>query len=63
VIAGLARDNSPISRVQWIERTVPDDGNGLGRYLREALDPSVPVDAPALQSYLALTHAAGPATE
>jgi hypothetical protein len=63
VIAGLARDNSPISRVQWIERTVPDDGNGLGRYLREALDPTVPVDAPALQSYLALTNAAGPATE
>jgi hypothetical protein len=63
VIAGLARDNSPVSRVQWLERTVPDDGNGLGRYMRESLDPTVPVDAPALQSYLALTNAAGPATE
>jgi hypothetical protein len=63
VISGLARDNSPIARVQWIERTVPDDGNGLTRYLREALDPTVPVDSPALQSYLALTNAAGPATE
>src|SRR4051812_12074772 len=56
VISGLARDNSPIARVQWIERTVPDDGNGLTRYLREALDPTVPVDSPALQSYLALTN-------
>jgi type VII ESX secretion system EccE translocon-like protein len=63
VISGLARDNSPIARVQWLERTVPDDGNGLGRYLRDSLDPTVPVDSPALQSYLALTQAAGPATE
>jgi hypothetical protein len=63
VISGLAREGSPITRVQWVERTVPDDGNGLNRYLREALDPSIPIDSPQLQSYLALTRAAGPATE
>src|SRR6266540_797489 len=39
VIAGLAREGSPISRLQWLERTVPDDRNALNRYLRDALDP------------------------
>jgi hypothetical protein len=63
VIAGLAREGSPISRVQWIERTVPDDRNGLGRYLREAMDPAIGLDAAPLQSYLRLTQAAGPVTE
>jgi hypothetical protein len=63
VIAGLAREGNPISRVQWIERTVPDDRNGLGRYLREALDPAIGLDAAPLQSYLRLTQAAGPVTE
>jgi len=63
VVAGLAREGSPISRVQWIERTVPDDRNGLGRYLREAMDPAIGLDAAPLQSYLRLTQAAGPVTE
>ena len=63
VIAGLAREGSPISRVQWIERTVPEDRNALGRYLREAMDPSIGLDAAPLQSYLRLTYGAGPVTE
>jgi hypothetical protein len=54
VIAGLARVGSPISRVQWIERTAPD---ALNRYLKEAIDPSIGLDALPLQSYLRLTHA------
>jgi Putative type VII ESX secretion system translocon, EccE len=63
VVAGLAREGSPISRIQWLERTVPDDRNALNRYLREALDPSIGLDALPLQSYLRLTQAAGPVTE
>jgi hypothetical protein len=63
VIAGLAREGSPISRVQWIERTAPDDPDALSRYLREAIDPSIGLDALPLQSYLRLTHAAAPVTE
>jgi hypothetical protein len=63
VIAGLAREGSPISRIQWLERTVPDDRNALNRYLRDALDPSIGIDALPLQSYLRLTQAAGPVTE
>lgn len=63
VIAGLAREGSPISRIQWLERTVPDDRNALNRYLRDALDPDIGLDALPLQSYLRLTQAAGPVTE
>ncbi len=63
VVSGLAREGSPISRIQWLERTVPDDRNALNRYLREALDPSIGLDALPLQSYLRLTQAAGPVTE
>jgi hypothetical protein len=63
VIAGLAREGSPISRIQWLERTVPDDRNALNRYMREALDPSIGLDALPLQSYLRLTQVAGPVTE
>src|SRR6266536_437947 len=63
VIASLAREGSPISRLQWLERTVPDDRNALNRYLRDALDPSIGLDALPLQSYLRLTQAAGPVTE
>jgi hypothetical protein len=63
VVAGLAREGAPISRIQWLERTVPDDRNALNRYLREALDPSIGLDALPLQSYLRLTQAAGPVTE
>src|SRR5919198_2930884 len=63
VIAGLAREGSPVSRVQWIERTAPDDPDALSRYLREAIDPSIGLDALPLQSYLRLTHAAAPVTE
>src|SRR4029453_10205154 len=63
VIAGLAREGSPINRIQWIERTAPDDPDALSRYLREAIDPSIGLDALPLQSYLRLTHAAAPVTE
>src|SRR6266508_258477 len=59
----LDREGSPISRLQWLERTVPDDRNALNRYLRDALDPEIGLDALPLQSYLRLTQAAGPVTE
>src|SRR4029453_10488835 len=51
------------SRVQWIDRTPPADPAALSRYLREAIDPSIGLDALPLQSYLRLTHAAAPVTE
>src|SRR4029453_6257467 len=63
VSGGLAREGSPISRVQWIERTAPDDPDALSRYLREAIDPSIGLAPLPLQSYPPLTHPATPVTE
>jgi hypothetical protein len=59
VLSGLAREGSPVSRVQWVERTVPADGDEIGRYLGEAwARDTVPVDSLAMQSYLELTSSA-----
>lgn len=59
VLAGLAREGSPVSRIQWIERTVPADGDEIGRYLGEVWDrQAAPVDSVPMQSYLELTSAA-----
>lgn len=59
VLAGLAREGSPVSRIQWVERTVPADGDEVGRYLGEAwARETVPVDSLAMQSYLELTSSA-----
>ena len=59
VLAGLAREGSPVSRIQWLERTVPADGDEVGRYLGEAwARDTVPVDSLAMQSYLDLTGSA-----
>ncbi|HZR92273.1 MAG TPA: SCO6880 family protein [Gaiellaceae bacterium] len=59
VLAGLAREGSPVSRIQWLERTVPADGDEVGRYLGEAwARDTVPVDSLAMQSYLELTSSA-----
>lgn len=60
-LAGMAREGSPVSRVMWIERTVPSDGDELARYTHEARDPAVPLGAASMQSYLELLDGAGSA--
>jgi hypothetical protein len=63
VLAGLAREGSPVSRIQWLERTVPADGDEIGRYLGEAWErDAVPLDSLAMRSYLELTSSAPAAT-
>jgi hypothetical protein len=65
VLAALARDDSAVRRVSWIERTLPGDGDELGDYLLEAkrADASL-VDPPEeLVSYLNLIGHAGDVTE
>ena len=63
VLAGLAHEGSPVSRIQWLERTVPADGDEIGRYLGEAwARETVPSDSLAMQSYLELTSSAPAAT-
>ena len=61
VLAGLARASSPVHRLQWVERTVPDDGDAMGRYLVRTA--RVGRGHPSLTSYLELVDGAGPVTQ
>jgi hypothetical protein len=64
VLASLAREGSPVTRVQWVERTVPADGDEVGRYLGDAWDRgSVPLESLHMQSYLDLVGAAPSVTK
>lgn len=57
LLAGMGRASSPIHRLQWVERTVPDDGDEIGRYLASAV--KVPGSHPSLASYVELVDTAG----
>lgn len=63
VLAGLARENSPVRRLQWIERTVPSDGDQVARYLQEERDPTVPLATTSVASYIELVESAGAVTQ
>jgi hypothetical protein len=53
VLAAAA--DSPIRRIQWVERTAPAQGDELARWLHDARDPSVPLrGTPMIESYLEL---------
>jgi hypothetical protein len=53
VLAGSA--STPISRIQWLERTAPAEGDELARWLHDERDPSIPLrGAPMIESYLEL---------
>jgi hypothetical protein len=59
VLSGLAREGTPVSRVQWVERTVPADGDEIGRYLGESWDRgAATADSLPMRSYLDLVSAA-----
>jgi hypothetical protein len=59
VISSLAREGSPVGRIQWLERTVPADGDEIGRYLGESWDRgAVPLESLQMQSYLDLAGSA-----
>jgi len=65
VLAALARDDSPLRRVAWIERTLPADADALGSYLLEAKRPDATLEDPPddLVSYLQLIGRAGDVAE
>jgi hypothetical protein len=65
VLAALARDDSPVRRIAWVERTLPGDGDELGDYLLEAKRPDASLaEAPEeLVSYLQLIGRAGDVAE
>src|SRR6478609_1086923 len=63
VLAACARDGSPIRRLQWIERTVPGQGDDLASYMQEKRDRTVPLDSNMVRSYIELLESAAPVTQ
>jgi hypothetical protein len=63
LLAGLARDDSPIRRVGWIERTVPSDGDDVAAYLQQARDPALPLSSGPVASYIELIESAADVTQ
>jgi hypothetical protein len=53
VLSGAA--STAVRRIQWIERTAPEQGDALARWLHSAKDPAIPLrGAPIVESYLEL---------
>ena len=65
VLAALARDDSPLRRISWVERALPGDPDALGGYLLEAKREDASLDDPPyeLVSYLRLIGRAGHVAE
>jgi hypothetical protein len=63
VLASCAREGSALRRLQWIERTVPGQGDELASYLQERRDRVVPLSSSVVSSYIELLEAAAPVTQ
>ena len=63
VLASLAREGSPVRRVQWIERTLPAEGDELASYLQAERDRGVELDSNLVRSYIELIESAAPSTQ
>ena len=61
ILAGVAREASPIVRLQWVERTAPADQSELIRAAQRHF--TLSDDHPVAQGYLDLLAEAGPATQ
>ena len=61
ILSGLARENGSVHRIQWVERTVPDPGDDIGKYLKENI--KVPLGSALARSYLEVVDEAGPTTQ
>jgi hypothetical protein len=56
ILSGAA--GGSVSRIQWLERTVPAQGDELARWLHDERDPAVPLrGTPMVESYLELIGA------
>jgi hypothetical protein len=63
VLASMARDGSPVRRLQWIERTLPAQGDELAGYLQAERDRAVPLESGLVASYIELVESAAPVTQ
>ncbi len=62
VIASCARDGSPVRRLQWIEQTLPGEGDALAAHFQSQRDRAVPFDSDLVRSYVELVETAAPQT-
>ncbi len=62
VLASCARDGSPIRRLQWLEQTVPGQGDELAAHFQAQRDRAVPLDSEVVRSYIELVESAAPQT-
>jgi hypothetical protein len=63
VLASLARDGSPVCRLQWIERTLPAQGDELASFFQAERDRAVPLDSGVVSSYIELVESAAPVSQ
>lgn len=62
VLASSGRDGSPVRRLQWIEQTVPGQGDELAAHFQAQRDRAVPLDSDLVRSYIELVESAAPQT-
>jgi Putative type VII ESX secretion system translocon, EccE len=62
VLARLSNTGTEVHRLQWLVRTVPDDGNGIRNYLRRAQAGDLDQASAVIRSYLELVRMSGPAS-
>jgi hypothetical protein len=63
VLASCGRDGSPVRRLQWIETTLPGQGDELAAHFQAERDRTVPFDSSVVRSYIELVEAAAPVTQ
>ena len=63
VLAGCARDGSPVRRLQWIEQTAPALGDDLAAHFQRQRDRAVPLDSDLVRSYVELVESSAPQTQ
>ena len=62
MLARLASSGTSVHRLQWVVRTVPDDGSGTRNYLKRAQAPDLDQASAVIRSYLELLRVSGPAS-
>ncbi len=60
VLGSFAREGSPVRRVQWIEQTLPGQGDELAAHFQSQRDRAVPMDSDLVRSYIELIETAAP---
>jgi hypothetical protein len=60
VLASCGRDGSPVRRLQWVEQTLPAQGDELAAHFQAQRDRAVPLDSDLVRSYIELVESAAP---